>query len=208
MSHVYIIRHGQTTCNEQEIIQGPRVDGGLSPSGERQVAALAEAFQETPVAALYASPMRRTRATAQAILDAHAGRLGLQVVPEYYEMDFGTLCGQSLPEVQDVMDEVVDAWSLGFVDRAFPGGESPILVQHRIRAFAHRLRDQAPGGDIAVVGHGRVNRILLAMLLGTPLTDLAGYGQANANITHLEYGDGRFRVRRLNDTSHLAGAAS
>ena len=60
------------------------------------------------------------------------------------------------------MDQVLDAWRMGFVDQPFPGGESALLAQHRIRPFAARLVGAAESNDVAVVAHGRINRVLIA----------------------------------------------
>ncbi len=200
-----MIRHGQTTCNQAAVIQGPRVDSHLSDEGHAQVRRLGQAFSETPIDALYVSPMVRARQTADAVVASRPDDLVAQVVPEYYEMDFGTLCGRNLGEVQDTLNEVIDAWNLGFVQTPFPGGESPVVAQHRVRPFVRRVAAEARDKDVAVVGPGRVNRILVATLTNTPLSELDRFPQDNANITHLDLHDDQLVVRRLNDTRHLDG---
>lgn len=203
MGHLYILRHGQTTCNAEQVIQGPRVDAPLSEVGHRQAAALGDAFAATPLRVVYTSPLSRARQTTDSLVDAQQRPPAPEVVPELYELDYGTLCGRALPDVQAQVTEVLDAWGLGFVDMPFPGGESPVLAQHRVRAFARRLRDETLDHDVAVMAHGRINRVLVTTLLGLPLTAMPRFPQANANITHLEaHGDG-WTVRRVNDTRHL-----
>jgi len=127
----------------------------------------------------------------------------VQVVPELYEMDYGQFIGRTYDEVADAMEQVLDAWRMGFVDEAFPGGESAVLAQLRIRPFAARLVQQAQAADVAVVAHGRINRVLIASLTGAGLTRLEEFPQANAAITQLEVEPGQVVLRRLNDTSHL-----
>lgn len=203
MGNLYVVRHGQTDCNAQGVLQGPRIDALLSDIGHQQAAALGRAFLETPLDGVYTSPLRRARQTAQGILEAHTGAVPGTVVPELYEMDYGDYCGRPLHQVETDIEQLFDAWSMGFIDQAFPGGESPLLAQHRIRAFALRLLEQASTRDMAVVAHGRINRVLLATLTQGRLDDLERWPQANANITHLEAEDGELVVRRMNDTSHL-----
>jgi broad specificity phosphatase PhoE len=203
MGNVFVVRHGQTDCNAQGIIQGPRVDARLSEHGRRQVEALAAAFAETALDSIFTSPLWRARETADALLAARAGRVASSVVPELYEMDYGRFCGCRLDAVHDEIKEVLDAWQLGFLEQAMPGGESPVLAQHRIRAFAGRLVAQAENKDVAVIGHGRINRILLATLTATPLAEMARFPQANAAISHLTVEHGEVLLRRLNDTAHL-----
>jgi broad specificity phosphatase PhoE len=200
MADVYVMRHGETDCNRDGIIQGPRIDSELSDLGHSQAERLGDAFAETPLDALFVSPMLRARQTALALAEHAPKATAMQVVPELYEMDFGALCGTHIDDSRAVLDQVGDAWDMGFTDQAYPGGESPMLVQHRIRAFAHRLA--ASSGHIGIVAHGRVNRILLATLMGTPLQHSRQFSQSNAGITHLGL-VAQPTVHRLNDVSHL-----
>ena len=212
MGRIYLVRHGQTTANAEEIIQGPRIDAALSELGLRQASSVGEALAREPIQALYTSPLTRARQTAEAVVQRHAGTargeakggLAVQVVPELYEMDYGAFIGQGYAAIRDEMDQVLDAWRMGFVDQAFPGGESALLAQHRIRPFASRLVQEAEGKDVAVVAHGRINRVLLATVTGAGLQRLEEFPQSNAAITEVEVGQGRAVVRRLNDTSHLS----
>lgn len=208
MGNVFVVRHGQTDCNAQGIIQGPRVDARLSDEGRRQVQALGEAFAETALDGIFTSPLARARETADALLVTCAGRVASSVVPELYEMDYGRFCGQRLDEVRDEVKQILDAWQLGFLEHAMPGGESPVLAQLRVRAFVARLVEQAENDDVAVIGHGRINRVLLATLTGTSLAEMGRFPQDNAAISHLTVRDGAVTVRRLNDTAHLGHLAA
>lgn len=205
MGNLYLVRHGQTTCNADGIIQGPRVDSDLSAAGRAQAAALGDAFGETALDAVFTSPLRRARETAAALVATHEADLVARVVPEMYEMDYGALCGQRMDDVQDQITHILDAWSMGFTSEAFPDGESPVLTQHRVRRFAQGLREAAARRDVAIVAHGRVNRILVATLTGAALSELERFPQDNANITHLAVDGDGVRAVRINDTSHLDG---
>lgn len=211
MGLLFIVRHGETPANRDRVLQGPRIDAPLSDRGMLQAASVAEAIAQHPIQALYSSPLARARQTAELVMRSHAhgvaGNLAVQVVPELYEMDYGRLAGRTYDEVEPEMAQVLDAWRLGFVDEPFPGGESARLAQHRIRPFAERVRRQAAAADVAVVAHGRINRILIATLTGAGLTRLEEFPQSNAGISVLEVGDDAVRVDRLNDTAHL-GLAS
>ena len=219
MGRIYLVRHGQTTANARQVLQGPRIDSDLSELGQRQASSVADALAGVPLQAVYTSPLARARQTAEAVVRRHArtapgehekasASLAVQVVPELYEMDYGAFVGQDYGSIRAEMDQVLDAWRMGFVDQPFPGGESALLAQHRIRPFAARLVEQAEEGrEVAVVAHGRINRVLLATVTGAGLQRLEEFPQSNASITELEVRQGRAVVRRLNDTSHL-GVAS
>jgi broad specificity phosphatase PhoE len=118
-------------------------------------------------------------------------------------MDYGQFAGRRYDDVEMDMAQLLDAWTLGFTDQSFPGGESPILAQHRIRPFAQRVKEQARQNDVAIVAHGRINRVLIATLTGAGLTRLEEFPQSNASITSLHVEDD-VRLEKLNDTTHLA----
>jgi broad specificity phosphatase PhoE len=209
MGTIWLLRHGQTTANAQSVIQGPRIDAPLSELGRRQAASLGEALAQQPISAVYSSPLLRARDTAEALVRRHQrrdatakGQLAVQVVPELYEMDYGSFIGRTVDDVRDEMDQVLDAWKMGFIDQPFPGGESAALAQHRIRPFAQRLRESAQDREVAVVAHGRINRVIIATLTGAGLTRLEEFPQSNASITELAVDDA-VTVTRLNDTKHL-----
>ncbi|MEA3190015.1 MAG: hypothetical protein QOD77_597 [Thermoplasmata archaeon] len=208
MGLLFIVRHGETPANHDRILQGPRIDTQLSERGLLQAASVAEAMARHPIQALYSSPLARARQTAEAVMRGHAssiaGSLAVQVVPELYEMDYGLLAGRSYDDVAPEMAQVLDAWKLGFLDEPFPGGESARVAQHRIRPFAERVRRQAATADVAVVAHGRINRVLIATLTGAGLTRLEEFPQSNASISVLAVDEESVRVERLNDTAHLA----
>jgi broad specificity phosphatase PhoE len=202
---IYLLRHGETVANRDRIIQGPRVDAALSELGERQAASLAGALASVDMDALYSSPLVRARQTAEAVVLGHPSEaLAVQVVPELYEMDYGEFAGQTYDAVSQEMEQVLDAWRMGFVAQPFPGGESPILAQHRLRPFVSRLLEQAQRGPVAVVAHGRINRVLISTLTGAGLTRMEEFPQSNANITELAVEADGVLLRRLNDTSHLS----
>ena len=66
-----LIRHGESTWNQERRIQG-NLDPGLSDQGKTQAALLAARLKGRPFAALYTSPLRRALDTA-AILRESTG---------------------------------------------------------------------------------------------------------------------------------------
>ncbi|MEK6985846.1 MAG: histidine phosphatase family protein [Candidatus Thermoplasmatota archaeon] len=204
MGNLWLVRHGETNLNRERIIQGPRLDDTLSERGHRQAERLADALAPHPFGALYSSPLARARQTAAAI-GGHAARrsLPIEVVPELYEMDYGRFAGQRYDDAEPHIEQLRDAWRMGYLGEPFPGGESPILAQHRVRPFCTRILAEAARHPIAVVGHGRLNRVLLATLTGAGLERMDEFPQSNAAITELAVNGGVARIVRLNDTAHL-----
>ncbi len=207
MGSVYLVRHGQTTCNRDGIIQGPRIDSELSDLGHRQAAAVGRALRDAGLDAIYTSPLMRARQTAQAVLEGHEvngnGRPVLQVASEIYEFDYGALAGQHVDSVRDEVAQILDAWRMGFPDQSFPGGESALLAQVRVRPFVDRLLRQARDENVAVVAHGRINRVLMATLQHVGLDRLEDFPQSNACINELKVEADGVVLVRSNDVRHL-----
>ncbi|MGB0651808.1 MAG: histidine phosphatase family protein [Thermoplasmatota archaeon] len=207
MPSLYVIRHGQTTHNAQGIIQGPRIDSHLSDLGQQQARAVGSALTTVGLDAVYTSPLSRARQTAQAIVDQHPHQPALQVAAEAYELDYGDYSGRIYQEVRDDIAQILDAWQMGFPDQMFPGGESAVLAQVRLRPLADRLRQEALEHDVALVAHGRINRVFLSMVTGAGLGGLERFPQANANITELAVRADGVELVRVNDQGHLALAS-
>ncbi len=205
MGRLFVLRHGQTGLNRERIIQGPRLDDDLSELGRHQASRLGDALREQGLGTLYTSPLRRARETAHAIERGQGARraLPVEVVPELYEMDYGRFAGLRYDEAEPHLEQLRDAWRMGMLAEPFPGGESPILAQHRVRPFCNRVLAEAARHPVAVVGHGRLNRVLLATLTGAGLERMDEFPQANAAITELVVEDGQASIVRLNDTAHL-----
>jgi broad specificity phosphatase PhoE len=60
-----------------------------------------------------------------------------------------------------------------------------------------------PDGQVAVVAHGGMNKLILLTLLGAPLASFWRLSQSNACINILEFGAARGRILAVNDTTHL-----
>jgi len=90
MTRFVLVRHGQTEWNRVERFRG-RADIPLNETGLAQAKALARRLASWAIAAVYSSPLQRTRETGKAI----ARQLGLQVEPleGLIDIDYGALQG-------------------------------------------------------------------------------------------------------------------
>ncbi|MDR7544907.1 MAG: histidine phosphatase family protein [Armatimonadota bacterium] len=93
---IYLIRHAETTWNAERRFQGT-LDAPLSPRGVRQVAALAAALRDVPLAAVYTSPMMgaplsaywriRQHNAAYNVVEVEEGRTRVLVLNEISHLD-------------------------------------------------------------------------------------------------------------------------
>ena len=190
--NLYLVRHGVTYWNQSGRLQGWH-DVALTSGGLAQAEKTAEFFagycaqQQQCIAALYTSPLKRARVTAErigALLD-----LPPIVVPDLREMHAGAVEGLRREEWQARWPALVAAWE----DRAnpdfgWPGGETRRAFRARVlRVFADLIAQHAAADNLVVVTHGGV---IKAFLTNAGLDDPAGprvYNAANCSITHVEY---------------------
>lgn len=194
MTLFYLVRHGEHAL-QGRLIAGRTPGIGLSPKGRAEAAAVAERLAGETVEALYASPLDRTRETAEII----AGRLGLPVVlrDDLIELDFGEWTGSTFDEVKT--DHRFELWRSCRSIAAIPGGESWRQVQDRTVGALFDLRRLHPDGAVAVVSHGDVIRAALLFVLGMPL-DLYGRIEiATASISTVRIDDSGIRVPAINE---------
>ena len=185
-----LVRHGVTDATT-----GKRFSGGLASSnpplndqGRQQAAATGEWL--VPLAdtfdALVASPVRRTRETAEIL----SGFLGLEVEeePGLAEMEFGSWDGLSFTEVREKWPDEMSAW-LGDLDAAPHGGESFRAVEKRVLEGRDRLLATYAGKTAVAVSHVTPIKTLVAHALGAPLDAVYKMELAPASVTVLSYFD-------------------
>jgi broad specificity phosphatase PhoE len=148
-NEVLLVRHGETDDNAAARFQGRR-DTQLNERGREQSRALAGDLRGENLRALYASPLRRARETAQ-ILGA---ALGLEAVVDerLVEVDAGDWSGLPIADVIATQPRSWARWRSVDPTFRFPGGES--VAEQRARVAA-ALADIAAGPLPAlVVTHG------------------------------------------------------
>ncbi len=160
---LHLVRHGHTDALGR-VLSGRAPHVGLSERGRTEAAAQAATLAGRNVSAVFSSPQPRTRQTAQAIGDAIG--LSVQTEPALDEVDFGAWGGETF----ESLDARVgwQAWNR-LRSLAPSPGETMLAVQARATALVQRLYESWPDGELVLVSHADVIRVLLAYLLGVPI---------------------------------------
>ncbi len=198
MTLFYLVRHGEHAL--QGRMAAGRTPGiGLSPKGRAEAAAVAERLAGEQIDAIYASPLDRTRQTAEII----AGRLDLPVGirEDVIELDFGEWTGLTFDQVRT--DKRWELWRTCRSIAAIPGGESWRQVQDRTVNALFDLRRDHPDGIIVVVSHGDVIRAALLFVLGMPLDLYSRIEVGTASISTVRIDDNGIRVPAVNERPRL-----
>lgn len=194
-THLYLLRHGEVEERYHRIFGG-RIDMNLSPLGHEQAAALARHLRKLPLDAIYASPMRRAQQTL-APLDGHAPTPTV-VRDELREVHFGDWTGLTWEEVWSQFNVHASSWLHQMEEAAIPNGESGAAFRARIEPCLRDILKEQAGKSTAIVCHGGVIRMMLAILIDLPLPKLASFEIDYASVTHVELRPHLTEVRQLN----------
>jgi broad specificity phosphatase PhoE len=161
---IYLIRHGQTEMNSVGRFQG-RLDSPLTPLGEAQARRLGARLKTLSAElggewAIEASPLGRTRRTAQLIAES----LGLPVRrhdERLTEVDFGSWEGLTRDEIVALRPDLMLSKAFFLLN---PEGESYESLSGRVRSWMEEA-DAASENRIAVT-HAGAGRMMRGLYLG------------------------------------------
>jgi len=158
---VLLARHGETDWNRAGRFQG-HADPPLNERGHEQARELAEALSTQPIAAVYASDLRRAAETARIVADRLA--LPLSLRRELREVDVGEFTGLTRAEIDARWPEAQRRYEergYGWVD-----GETLDAMSTRAHAALLEIARAHPDQTVLVVGHGGTVRAMLALVDG------------------------------------------
>ncbi|MBI3847196.1 MAG: histidine phosphatase family protein [Planctomycetes bacterium] len=200
-TRVYLVRHGATKLSAEDCFAGStNVD--LSDEGRAQASRLADRLAEDEIAAVYASPMKRTVDTATIIAKPHGlvpvTRDGLK------EIDHGHWEGLRRADVEKQFANEYAAWEADPFTFAPKGGESGVNVLARALPALREIVLSHEGKKVLVVSHKATIRLVISSLLGF---DARGYrdrlDQLPACLNIIDFKDPvRARLMLFNDVSH------
>jgi broad specificity phosphatase PhoE len=202
VTHLYLIRHGRTAWNNDDRLQG-WADEPLDAVGRAQAAALAAWLQAITFDAIYSSPLRRARATAETLAQPHS--LPLTLDDRLRERNVGEWTGLTLDEARAQAPGRFDAdWR----QEGAPGGEAQATLTARVAAAFEDILAAHPAGTVAVVSHGGALSAVLAHFLGIPPSraiSFSFHNTASARLSIKVDGDSGPLVRliSLGDNRHL-----
>jgi len=193
---VLLVRHGQTPTTGATL-PGRAKGLHLSEAGVAQAQAAAARIAELrDVAAVYASPLERTRETAKPIA-AQRG-LKVQIHRGLLECDFGDWTGAQLKDLRKLPEwRTVQSYPSGF---RFPGGESFTEMQTRMVGAIDELVARHPGQTIVAVSHADTIKAALAQALGTHLDLFQRIVVSPCSISAILYSAGGPAVLASNST--------
>ncbi|MFM7068986.1 MAG: MSMEG_4193 family putative phosphomutase [Actinomycetes bacterium] len=193
---VHLVRHG-TTATTGSVLPGRARGLHLSETGTEQAnAAAARLAALGNIAAIYASPLERTRETAAPI--ARQCGLRVQRAAGLLECDFGDWTGRKLSELRKLPEwSAVQSRPSEF---RFPGGESFAEMQLRIWNAVRKIVADHPGERIVAVSHADPIKAVVAMATGVHLDLFQRIVVSPCSITPLLFTESGPMVLAVNST--------
>lgn len=192
---LFLLRHGETRWNRESRYQGCR-DIPLSPTGRAQAAAAARLLADHPLAAVYSSPLRRARETAEAI--AASRGLEVRIDAAFREICHGLWEGLTAAEVRTRFPALYAQWRATPAAVTMPEGEGVRDVRKRVLDGLARLRASHDGEAVCLVAHGTPVRLLILEALGLGPERLWAFVCPPAALSELEFNAAGAMLRRLN----------
>jgi len=190
-----LIRHALPERIETQ--DGSPADPPLSAIGRTQAERMARWLEAEPIGAIYASPMRRARETAEAL----AGATGAQIAFDSALVEMDHLSAAYVP-LEQLKAEDYPRWQEMVQRGGLYAGVDLIAFRKNVVAAVERAIAANPGGRVAIVCHGGVINAWAGHVLG--IADPFFVDAAYTSISRfLAASTGERSVRSLNETAHL-----
>jgi probable phosphoglycerate mutase len=198
---VLLVRHGACDPPAADGLIGGRSDPSLNERGRGEAAAVRARLSGMPIAAVFATPLRRTTETAAAVAAEHG--LDAQVLPDLVEVYLGEWEGHGIhergargdAELARVLRE--QRWEL------IPGAEPAAVFAERVRRGIEQVADAAGDGTVAVAfTHSAVIAEFCRQVTGSE--PFAFLHSSNGSLTRLfRMPEGRWVLVSFNEAQHL-----
>jgi probable phosphoglycerate mutase len=197
---LYLVRHGELIVDERHRFLG-QLDVPLSSKGEEQAHELGECCRRGSITGIYCSDLSRSRETAE-IIACHHG-MPVTACSRLREISLGLWEGSAIKDVETHYPREFNARGEDIEHYRPPYGESFADCRIRVLDALQEILDSS-SGDILIVGHAGVNRLILCEGLGIPIANIFKIGQEYGCLNILEYETRGCRVKLLNFVPHRA----
>ncbi len=206
---VVIVRHGESTFNRENRIQGRSDLSRLTPTGASQAQCVAKVLAGIPFYQAFCSPLSRALDTAQIILKERP-EIPLIITEQLREIDLSAWEGLTFAEAKEKDPANYQLWRYQ-PDQLHMDGRFPVQdLWQQARQFWQTLAEGIPEQEeqinLLVVGHSGINRALVSTAIGLEPRHYHRLGQDNCAISVLNFPQGLSgppQLESLNITTHL-----
>jgi broad specificity phosphatase PhoE len=160
-------------------------DQPISPKGRLQAQKLVSYFSDQSIAEIYVSAYQRTGQTIEYV--AQAQQLTPIVDERLNEIDNGSIDGLADEEIRQRYPEAWKGYTERSADFRFPEGETGTEAQKRIVDFLEEKRQQYRSGDVILVSHDGLIRLLMCHIVGIPVYKRWNFQVDTCGIMEINY---------------------
>lgn len=191
---LYLVRHGESSCNLQRMLYG-RTDCPLTELGREQAREVGDKLRDAGIERCVSSPLVRAAETARIALEGRG--IPVELDDGLMEQDMGEWENVYFPGLMEREPEVMQAMLFDWTQVIPPEGESFASVKARVAAALERII--ADGRDTLLVAHNGPLSTAMALLLGLPDSCVNSFWFDQGFFSCVELLDrGAARLRRFN----------
>jgi len=206
VTEIIFVRHAQPDINFEGVV-GDSIDPRLTEYGRMQARLVGESLSLAKIDAIFSSPMKRARETADAIAEHHK-HLEITTIEDLREV--GVF--QDIPPDKTVVEFLGKELLLGVRERmlyerswdVYPYSEASAPFRKRVINAVEAAIAHNAGERIVIVCHGGVINAYTGHIIQSDYDMF--FRPAHASVSIVVAGEGRRVVRLLNDTHHLTTA--
>lgn len=211
---IYLVRHGQTTANRAQIVQG-WADSGLTDAGIAVADSDGEKLRHVPFRAAYSSDLSRALETARHILNKNEflSPDELIIKKDLREVSFGTNQGAFGPAMKELLDNYAQSGVYPYetpkdelsayinsILHYDPKGEAEdfeMFTKRIISAMTAiaEAHDES-NDDVLVVSHGMMIRTFYTVMFPS---DIAYESVQNGGVGRMTYHNGEWQMISYNE---------
>jgi probable phosphoglycerate mutase len=200
--YIYLIRHAQadTASLGKGSFYIGQTDLALSNDGIENAKCLAKTIAHLKLDSIYSSDLKRAKKTAQIISEA----CGIEPIykKEFREINLGKWEGLSFEYVKSSQPLLYAQRGQNLAKFVHDGCESFESFTDRIwTQFEKLIYDTS--GDIALVSHAGVNRVIICKILSIPLEKQFLIEQSHCCFNIISVYEDKFKIELLNYNSNL-----
>ncbi|MFM1788702.1 MAG: hypothetical protein RLZZ12_51 [Actinomycetota bacterium] len=206
MTLIYLLRHAESTANQEGILAGRMTEVELSNRGKKESQRIAKSLQGMNFTKIYVSPLQRCRETISPYLSLSGRRA--YVNDDFVEMDYGAWSGRRLEELrrEPLWKQIQSKPS----KVRFPKGESFMQAESRIRRGLNTLAKNHPKGKVLVVSHGDPIKIALQIALDGAIDNFQRFLIDPGSLTLIDWRSGNVlavnlpisKIKKFSDSSN------
>ncbi|WP_085991589.1 histidine phosphatase family protein [Oceanobacillus senegalensis] len=200
MLHIYFVRHGETEWNRESRLQG-RLDSPLTVKGIQDAKQLGERLKPINFQQIISSPSERAVKTARLLIENRS--LPFKTDKRLMEIDLGSWQGKTIKEIRKEDPTTYNQYIHypHLYDKQ--DGETIRDVQFRIRCFLKNLEKVYTAGDVLVITHGVVIKVLQSLCKNISLQRVWEPPEIDGtSVTIVQLTNGNKKLLLEGDTSH------